>query len=243
MTTFPGRSSSAALAVAATLLLLAGCAGRADIASSRTPLPTPVSASPTAVPSATASAPPSPTPTPEAPAASPIAPSPAAPAPEASVPEAPAPAPVAPAPAPAPAPVERCHGGDLALEYLPDPEASGAGSSAFDLVFTNASPVPCTLAGIPGVYPTDADGVRIGAVAAAVGPNPGGLLTLQPAGRAEVRVVRHSPGAYGCPSAVSTRIVAEVVDDLDPAVSAPAALEVCTDGTVVLEASAYTPLG
>ncbi|MBO0984705.1 DUF4232 domain-containing protein [Rathayibacter sp. SD072] len=241
MSSLLGRSSAAVLAVAASLLLVAGCAGRAEVASPRTPLPTPVSASPTATPSATptpaSTATPDATPTPEEPTASPIAPSPAAPAPEASVPEAPAPA------APAPAPVARCHGGDLSLEYLPDPEASGAGSSAFDLVFTNVSSLPCTLAGIPGVYPTDADGVRIGAVAAAVGPNPGGLLTLQPAGRAEVRVVRHSPGAYGCPSAVSARIVAEVVDDLDPAVSAPAALEVCTDGTVVLEASTYTPLG
>ncbi|OOB89871.1 hypothetical protein B0T42_15055 [Rathayibacter sp. VKM Ac-2630] len=174
----------------------------------------------------------------------------ASPAPAETVPEAvpsePTPATVLPAepvPAPAPAPVERCHGSDLALEYVPDPEASGAGSSAFDLVFTNVSTAPCALAGIPGVYPTDADGVRIGAVASSFGPNTAEPLTVQPGGRADVRVLRHAPGAYGCPSARSSRIVAEVVDDVDPAVAAPAEIEVCTDGTVMLEASTYTLLG
>lgn len=240
MSTLLSRPRTAALALPvllASALLVAGCAGRADVAASRTPLPTPGSSSlaesPNPIPSVGATAVPteSPAPTESAPEAVP-----SEPAPTTAVP-------AEPAPALGPAAVERCHGGDLALEYVPDPEASGAGSSAFDLVFTNVSAAPCALAGIPGVYPTDADGVRIGAVASSFGPNPAEPLTVQPGGRADVRVLWHSPGAYGCPSARSSRIVAEVVDDVDPAVAAPAEIEVCTDGTVMLEASTYTLLG
>jgi hypothetical protein len=236
MSSLLSRPRTAALALPvllASVLLVAGCAGRADVAASRAPLPTPVNSS-------TAE---SPTPTP---AVSATAVPTASPAPTESVPEA---VPSEPAPTtavpvePVPAAVERCHGSDLALEYVPDPEASGAGSSAFDLVFTNVSAAPCALAGIPGVYPTDADGVRIGAVASSFGPNPAEPFAVQPGGRADVRVLWHSPGAYGCPSARSSRIVAEVVDDVDPAVAAPAEIEVCTDGTVMLEASTYTLLG
>jgi len=240
MSSLLSRPSAAALALPvllASVLLVAGCAGRADVAASRAPLPTPVSSSPANSPS--------PTPAIGATAAPTASSAPTESVPEA-VPSEPAPTtavPVEPAPAPVPAAVERCHGSDLALEYVPDPEASGAGSSAFDLVFTNVSATPCALAGIPGVYPTDADGVRIGAVASSFGPNPTEPFTVQPGGRADVRVLWHSPGAYGCPSARSSRIVAEVVDDVDPAVAAPAEIEVCTDGTVMLEASTYTLLG
>jgi hypothetical protein len=137
----------------------------------------------------------------------------------------------------------RCDGSDLSLEYVPDPDASGAGSSAFDLVFTNTGPSTCTLAGIPGVYATDADGVRLGHVATATGPNPEGLLPLLPAQRADVRVTWHSPGAFGCPVATSSYLVAEVVDAADTAVRAPAAIEVCTDDTAFMEATTYTLLG
>ncbi|QHC66398.1 DUF4232 domain-containing protein [Rathayibacter sp. VKM Ac-2759] len=219
---------TATIAAVATALLVTGCAGRADVASSQTPLPTPTVA-------ATATATATPTATPET---SPTEASPAA-APEPSV----APEPTA-APEPGTVPsIERCTGADLALEYRPDPDASGAGSSAFDLVFTNTTAVTCTLAGIPGVYATDADGVRLGAVAAATGPNPDGLFSLIPGGQADVRVTWHSPGAFGCPVATSAYLVAEVVDAADPAVRAPASIEVCTDGTVFMEASTYTLLG
>ncbi|KQQ01567.1 MULTISPECIES: DUF4232 domain-containing protein [unclassified Rathayibacter] len=215
---------TAAIAAVATVLLLTGCAGRSDVASSQTPLPTP-----TVTATATPAPPPSstPAPSPTATEAPPTA------APEPSVP---------PEPSVAPSTV-RCTGADLALEYRPDPDASGAGSSAFDLVFTNTTAVTCTLAGIPGVYATDADGVRLGAVAAATGPNPGGLLSLIPSGQADVRVTWHSPGAYGCPVATSASLVAEVVDAVNAAVRAPASIEVCTDDTVFMEASTYTLLG
>ncbi|WKK71100.1 DUF4232 domain-containing protein [Rathayibacter oskolensis] len=174
---------TATIAAVATALLVTGCAGRADVASSQTPLPTPTvaaTATATATPTATAPSAPSPTAT--------------------EAPPAPAPEPTA-APEPSTVPsTERCTGADLALEYRPDPDASGAGSSAFDLVFTNTTAVTCTLAGIPGVYATDADGVRLGAVAAATGPNPDGLFSLIPGGQADVRVTWHSPEPSAAPS-------------------------------------------
>ncbi|NQX17612.1 DUF4232 domain-containing protein [Rathayibacter sp. VKM Ac-2857] len=230
------RGAAAALTLAAVGLLVTGCAGRAGIASTTSPLPRP-SATATITPT------PSVTPTATATAAASLAPS-AEPAPT-TAPETPAPAPTAsqpPAPAPEPETV-RCVGSDLSLEYRPDPDASGAGSSAFDLVFTNTTDRACTLAGIPGVYAAGADGSRLGAVASADGPNPSGLLALAPAAQADVRVAWHSPGAFGCPTATSTFLVAEVIDAADAAVRAPAAIEVCTDSTVYLDASTYTLLG
>ncbi|ROQ58588.1 uncharacterized protein DUF4232 [Rathayibacter sp. PhB152] len=232
------RGAAAALTLATVGLLVTGCAGRADIASSTSPLPRPsatATVTPTASPTATASAPASIVPTAE-PTAAPTA-----------APETPAPLPTAsqqPAPAPAPEPsTVRCVGSDLSLEYRADPDASGAGSSAFDLIFTNTTDRTCTLAGIPGVYAAGADGSRLGAVASADGPNPAGLLALAPAAQADVRVAWHSPGAFGCPAATSTFLVAEVIDAADAAVRAPAAIEVCTDSTVYLDASTYTLLG
>jgi hypothetical protein len=232
------RGAAAALTLAAVGLLVTGCAGRADIASSTSPLPRPsatATVTPTASPTATASAPASIVPS-AGPTAAPTA-----------APETPAPLPTAtqpPAPAPEPAPeTVRCVGSDLSLEYRADPDASGAGSSAFDLIFTNTTDRTCTLAGIPGVYAAGADGGRLGAVASADGPNPDGLLALAPAAQADVRVAWHSPGAFGCPTATSTFLVAEVIDAADAAVRAPAAIEVCTDSTVYLDASTYTLLG
>ncbi|QHC58338.1 DUF4232 domain-containing protein [Rathayibacter sp. VKM Ac-2760] len=232
------RGAAAALTLAAVGLLVTGCAGRADIASTTSPLPRPSAtntATPTAAPTATASAPasivPSAAPT-TAPTAEPTAaPEPPAPLPTASQPPAPEPSTV------------RCVGSDLSLEYRADPDASGAGSSAFDLIFTNTTDRTCTLAGIPGVYAAGADGGRLGADASADGPNPSGLLALAPAAQADVRVAWHSPGAFGCPTATSTFLVAEVIDAADAAVRAPAAIEVCTDSTVFLDASTYTLLG
>ncbi|NRG42966.1 DUF4232 domain-containing protein [Rathayibacter sp. VKM Ac-2804] len=232
------RGAAAALSLAAVGLLVTGCAGRADIASSTSPLPRPsatatASATPPVTPSATATAPASTAPTAE-PTVAPTA---------APVPETPAPVPATeqpPAPEPATA---RCVGSDLSLEYRADPEASGAGSSAFDLIFTNTTDRTCTLAGIPGVYAAGADGSRLGAVASADGPNPSGLLPLAPAAQADVRVAWHAPGAFGCPTATSAFLVAEVIDAADAAVRAPAAIEVCTDSTVYLDASTYTLLG
>jgi hypothetical protein len=226
------RGAAAALTLAAVGLLVTGCAGRADIASSTSPLPRPsatATATPTASPTATASAPASIVPTAEPTAAPTAASETPAPLPTSSQPPAPA-----PEPAPEPSTV-RCVGSDL--------YASGAGSSAFDLIFTNTIDRTCTLAGIPGVYAAGADGSRLGAVASADGPNPDGLLVLAPAAQADVRVGWHSPGAFGCPTATSTFLVAEVIDAADAAVRAPAAIEVCTDGTVYLDASTYTLLG
>ncbi|PPH40014.1 hypothetical protein C5C86_13325 [Rathayibacter sp. AY1E4] len=136
----------------------------------------------------------------------------------------------------------RCTGSDLTMEYRPDPDASGAGNSAFDLVLTSTSSSDCALAGIPGVYATDADGNRISAVADASGPNPDAPVILVPGARADVRVAWHSPGAYGCAVGTSAFLVAEVLDAPDGAVRAPAELQVCTDGTVMMDASAYTLL-
>lgn len=150
---------------------------------------------------------------------------------------------VTPTPEPSPTPsTSRCTGSDLAMEYRPDPGASGAGSSAFDLVLTNTSPSTCTLAGIPGVYATDAGGTRISAVADASGPNPPGLIKVAPGARADVRVAWHSPGAYGCTVGTSAALVAEVLDAEDGEVRAPAEPQVCTDGTVMMDAFAYTVL-
>lgn len=133
-----------------------------------------------------------------------------------------------------------------AEEPPPDAEyrdgRADAGSSAFDLVLTNTGSVVCALVGIPGVYATDAGGTRISAVADASGPNPDGPVDLLPGARANVRVAWHSPGAYGCTVGTSAYLVAEVVDAADGAVRAPAELEVCTDGTVTMDASAYTLL-
>jgi hypothetical protein len=234
------RGAAAALTLAAVGLLVTGCAGRADIASSTSPLPRPsatATVTPTASPTATASAPASIVPSAGPTAAPTAAPETPAPLPTSSQPPAPA-----PEPAPEPSTV-RCVGSDLSLEYRADPDASGAGSSAFDLIFTNTIDRTCTLAGIPGVYAAGADGSRLGAVASADGPNPDGLLVLAPAAQADVRVGWHSPGAFGCPTATSTFLVAEVIDAADAAVRAPAAIEVCTDSTVYLDASTYTLLG
>lgn len=192
-----------ALAAAALVLLLGGCAGSGGTTVG-SPLPTPtVTVTVTAAPEAPAS---------RAPATSPATSS------------------------------RRCQGSDLTMEYRADPEASGVGSSAFDLVLTNAGPVACELAGIPGVYATDADGTRISAVAGASGPNPDEPVDLLPGARADVRVAWHSPGAYDCPVGTSAYLVAEVLDATDGAVRAPAELQVCTDGTVMMDASAYTLL-
>lgn len=212
MSTFSSRMVAPALAAAVLALLLGGCAGTGGT-TLRSPLPTPSTATGGPTPTVTVTV----TATPEATASR------------------------APASSPA-ASTRRCQGSDLALEYRPDPEASGAGSSAFDLVLTNTASVVCALVGIPGVYATDAGGTRISAVADASGPNPDGPVDLLPGARANVRVAWHSPGAYGCTVGTSAYLVAEVVDAADGAVRAPAELEVCTDGTVMMDASAYTLL-
>lgn len=136
----------------------------------------------------------------------------------------------------------RCDGSDLSMEYRADPDASGAGNGAFDLVLTNTSSSACTLAGIPGVYATDADGNRISAVAGTSGPNPDGLLDVVPGAQADIRVLWHSPGAYGCAVGTSAFLVAEVLDSDNGAVRAPASIQVCTDGTRMMDAMAYTLL-
>lgn len=210
MTTFSHRMLAPALAAAALVLLLGGCAGSGGTTVG-SPLPTPSAATPTPTITVTVTA------APEAPASR---------APATSPPES----------------IRRCQGSDLAMEYRADPEASGAGSSAFDLVLTNTASVACALAGIPGVYATDADGTRISAVADASGPNPDEPIDLLPGARADVRVAWHSPDADGCPVGTSSYLVAEVVDAADGAIRAPAELKVCTDGTVMMDASAYTLL-
>jgi hypothetical protein len=220
------RRIAPALAAASLALLLAACAGSGGASSAGSPLPTPL---------VTGSSTPEPTTSPTISAAPSAAPAPS---------EAPAPASV-PTSSGAPAATSsaaRCVGSDLAMEYRPDPDASGAGNGAFDLVLTNTSGTACTLAGIPGVYATDAAGNRISAVADASGPNPEGLLEVRPGAQADVRIAWHSPGAYGCSVVTSAYLVAEVLDAGDGAVRAPAAVEVCTDGTVMMDASAYTLL-
>ncbi|WP_170063551.1 DUF4232 domain-containing protein [Rathayibacter tritici] len=220
MSTFSPRLAARALTAAALVLLLGGCAGGNGPSTVRTPLPTPT-VSATATATATATAPPVPMPTvTETVTATPQAA-------------------VTPAREPS---TSRCTGSDLTMEYRPDPGASGAGSSAFDLVLTNVSSSACTLAGIPGVYAIDASGTRISAVADASGPNPPGLIEVASGARADVRVASHSPGAYGCTVGTSAALVAEVLDADDGAVRAPAELEVCTDGTVMMDASAYRML-
>ncbi|QHC55230.1 uncharacterized protein DUF4232 [Rathayibacter tanaceti] len=227
------RIAAPVLAAASLVLLLSGCAGGGGAATSQSPLPRPSATRTPDVPTRTPSA-----------AAPTAAPTPtAAPAPEQTAPDAPpVSAPDSPDQSPAESSTPRCNGSDLAMEYRPDPEASGAGSSAFDLVLTNTASEPCTLTGIPGVYATDAGGARISAVAEASGPNPDTLIALAPGARADVRLAWHSPGANGCAAATSAYLVAEVRDAADGAVRAPAEIEVCTDGTVMMEASTYTLL-
>ncbi|QHC58336.1 DUF4232 domain-containing protein [Rathayibacter sp. VKM Ac-2760] len=146
-----------------------------------------------------------------------------------------------PLPSPEPS-TTRCLGSELSLEYQPDPDASGAGNSAFDLIFTNVDDRACTLTGVPGVYAAAPDGIQVGPPAAAE-DDPLTTIDLIPGARADVRVAWHSPGALDCEIVTSAYLVAEVLDGDDATVRAPAEIQVCADDTVYMDASSYTLLG
>lgn len=198
------RAAAATIATAAITLLVSGCAGTGDVASSASPAPTvTVTETETVTPTPSASEEPRPSPD---------------------------------------ASTTRCLGSELSLEYRPDPDASGAGNSAFDLVFTNIADAACTLTGVPGIYAAALDGLQVGPPASAQ-DDPLTTIDVIPGAQADVRVQWHSPGALDCETTTSAYLVAEVVDGDDAVVRTPAEIQVCADDTVYMDASSYTLLG
>ena len=88
------------------------------------------------------------------------------------------------APAAAAAAAHRCTAGDLTV-WLGTPGNGAAGSTSYDLEFSNTSNGTCTLFGYPGVSATR-HGKQVGSAANRDHSRPSRLVTLRPGGTAHV---------------------------------------------------------
>ncbi len=96
--------------------------------------------------------------------------------------------------APAAASAHRCYAGDLTV-WLGTPGNGAAGSTYYDLEFSNTSTVTCTLYGYPGVSATKG-GKQVGSAANRDDNRPSSLVTLRPGDTANVILQITDVGVY-----------------------------------------------
>jgi Domain of unknown function (DUF4232) len=86
--------------------------------------------------------------------------------------------------APARVPASTCHSSSTTV-WFAEPSNGTAGSSYFDLEFSNVGHSSCTFFGFPGITAIDIHGHQVGLPATRTGPQ-GAHLTLAPGGTAHV---------------------------------------------------------
>jgi hypothetical protein len=129
----------------------------------------------------------------------------------------------------------KCQDEQLTLEYLARPDLSVDGASGFELVFTNASDIPCSMWGWPGLIVESADGSRIGS-SWAIGDDLGEPFVLAHGDAAIVLGLAPDPAAWGCDAITADHLRAYVTSDgAGPGVVGTAQIPVCADGSTVLE--------
>ncbi|WP_022888521.1 DUF4232 domain-containing protein [Agromyces italicus] len=144
-----------------------------------------------------------------------------------------------PQPEPEPHPA-KCQDEQLALEFVSRPDLSADGASAFEFVFTNMSDTPCAMWGWPGLVVESADGARIGS-SWAVGTD-GEPFVIANGDAAVVVGTALTPTSSSCEATTADHVRANVTSDgAGPGVVATAPLEVCADGSSVLEIGPLTP--
>lgn len=105
----------------------------------------------------------------------------------------------------APAAAHRCTAGDLTV-WLGTPGNGAAGSTSYDLEFSNTSTGTCTLLGYPGVSATR-NGKQVGSAAKRVPSHPSTLVTLRPGGTGHVLLQLTDVGNY--PAATCKPVTAD----------------------------------
>lgn len=149
-----------------------------------------------------------------------------------------APGEVTPPEDPEPLPA-KCQDEQLTLEYASRPDLSVVGASGFELVFTNASDVACSMWGWPGLIIESADGTRIGS-SWTVGEMSEPFV-LATGDAAIVLGSAPDPAAWGCEAMTADHLRAYVTSDgAGPGVVGAAPIPVCTDGSTVLEIGPFT---
>lgn len=149
-----------------------------------------------------------------------------------------APGEVTPPEEPEPLPA-KCHDEQLTLEYLSRPDLSVVGASGFELVFTNSSDAACSMWGWPGLIVESADGSRIGS-SWTVGEM-GEPFVLANGDAAVVLGSAPDPAAWGCEATMADHLRAYVTSDgAGPGVVGAAQIQVCADGSTVLEIGPLT---
>ncbi|MFI5844124.1 DUF4232 domain-containing protein [Catenuloplanes sp. NPDC051500] len=99
---------------------------------------------------------------------------------------------------PNPAEPGRCHTADLTVTIAPATGGGAAGHHGERLTFTNASAMPCTLEGFPGVsFVTGDDSTQVGADFKREGDT-AAKLTLNPGDSAATDLLLADTGAAGC---------------------------------------------
>lgn len=143
-----------------------------------------------------------------------------------------------PSPEPTPDPV-KCQDEQLSLEYVARPDLSADGADAFDLVFTNVSDTACAMWGWPGLIVEAADGTRIGS-SWAVGAD-GDPFVIEQGEAANVRGTFMTPRSFGCEAMTADHVRAYITSDgAGPGVVGSAPIEICADGSSLLEIGALT---
>ncbi|WP_448811816.1 DUF4232 domain-containing protein [Agromyces bauzanensis] len=150
-----------------------------------------------------------------------------------------APGEVTPPDEPEPLPA-KCQDEQLTLDYIARPDLSVVGASGFELVFTNATDIACSMWGWPGLVVESADGTRIGS-SWAVGDDMGEPFVLENGDAATVLGTAPDPAAWGCEAVMADHLRAYVTSDgAGPGVVGTAQIPVCADGSTVLEIWPFT---
>jgi len=105
----------------------------------------------------------------------------------------------------APAAAHRCTAGDLTV-WLGTPGNGAAGSTSYDMEFSNTSKATCTLLGYPGVSATR-NGKQVGSAANRDHSHPSTLVTLRPGGTGHVLLTITDVGNF--PAATCKPVTAD----------------------------------
>lgn len=133
----------------------------------------------------------------------------------------------------------KCQDEQLTLEFISRPDLSVDGASGFELVFTNATDLACSIWGWPGLVIESADGTRIGS-SWTVGEM-GEPLVLANGDAAIVLGSAPDPSAWGCEAVTADHLRAYVTSDgAGPGVVGTAQIPVCADGSTVLEIGPFS---
>lgn len=120
----------------------------------------------------------------------------------------------------------RCHTADLTVTIAP--AGGGAGHRGEKLTFTNASAMPCTLEGFPGVsFVTGDEGTQVGSAFKREGDKTE-KLTLKPGDSATTELVLPDPGAADC-KATETRGFQILPPDETAAIFISSPQQACTE--------------